>query len=405
MAQFRYQGMTPTGESMSGTLEADSPDRAQALLAAMQVKVYSLEPAPKEPPPTRLGRAEFLLFNEQLAAITKAGLPLEKALRQVAGEVQSGRLRRAILELAAELEAGRPLEEAFARHQRSFPYLYGRIIQAGVRTGRLSDMLASLSRHLEMAGQTRRIVQDALTYPALILTLASIIVTGLLLYVVPTFRSAFEETVGVLGARQLAVPWNVAALFWMSDHVARLWILLGCLVGGLVALRLLLATSDAGRRWWERGVMAVPALGRLYHRTHLARLCDAMAILVGSGCDLPGALRLAGGASGSPNLVADCENLALAVEAGHFPDPREAGAPHVPALMIYSMRLGSQRNDLEASLYSLSDMYTRQARHLQANLQAVLLPVMIVLLGAVIAFVITALLAPLGVALSVFRPF
>jgi type II secretory pathway component PulF len=206
--------------------------------------------------------------------------------------------------------------------------------------------------------------------------------------VVPQYRGFFVEM-------KAQVPAITQGLFWVSDHIGRLWAVLGCLAAGLVVLRAALRASAAGGRWWERGVMSIPALGRVYHRTHLARLADAMAILVGAGCDLPGALRLAGAAGGSPNLLADCERLAAIVESGHFPDPEEAGARYLPAMMIYSIRLGSQRNDLEEGLYSLSEMYARQARHLQGNLQALLLPILIVLLGGTIACAIAALFMPL----------
>jgi type II secretory pathway component PulF len=388
MPKYQYQAMAQSGEAMAGTIEADSPTAAQALLTAMRVKVYSLEPAAKERPPTRLGRSEFLLFNQQLASITKAGLPLEKALRQVAKDVQSPHLRRAIDELAGDLERGTPLEQAFTRHERSFPYLYGRIIKAGVQTGRLSEMLFSLNRHQETATQTRRIVLDALTYPLVVLTLAAIILTGMLSYVVPQFK----EFLSNLGAQ---TPAMTEALFWAADHVWTLWGAAGGVLAALIVLYLALRGMPAGRRTWERMVLCVPALGRVVLRTHLARLADSMAILVGAGTDLPSAVRLAGEACGSPNLQVDCEVLAQAVEAGLIPDADTMSPRYLPAMMLYSMRVGSQRNELEANLYSLSEMYSRQARQLQGNLQALLLPFTIIVLGGIIACAIAALMAPI----------
>jgi type II secretory pathway component PulF len=394
MPKYQYQAMAQSGEAMAGTIEADSPEQAQALLDAMHVKVYSLEPAPKAAPRTRLGRTEFLLFNQQLASITKAGLPLEKALRQVAKDVQSPRLRRAIDELAGDLEKGTPLEEAFTRHERSFPHLYGRIIKAGVQTGRLSEMLFSLNRHQEMAVQTRRIVLDALTYPLVVLVLASIILTGMLAYVVPQFKE-FVSNKDFFANQSVSIPVMTEALFWMADHVWLLWCEVGGFVAAIIVLYLVLHGSRGGRRFWERVVLGIPALGRVVLRTHMARLADAMAILVGAGCDLPTAVRLAGGACGSPNLQIDCEVLAQAVEAGLIPDTENLSARYLPAMMLYSIRIGSQRNELEANLYSLADMYGRQARQLQGNLQALLLPVMIVVLGGILACAITALMGPM----------
>ncbi len=388
MPKYAYQAMAQGGEAMAGTIEAASPEHAQRLLAAMQVKVYSLSIAPKEPPRTRLGRSEFLLFNQQLAAITKAGLPLEKALRQTAGDVQSGRLRRAIGELASDLEGGLPLEQAFARHERSFPYLYGQIIKAGVQTGRLSEMLTSLNRHLEMAGETRRILLDALTYPLLVFGMAMAVFTAILAFVVPQFIDLYKDW-------RSHLPPATELLFWISEHIWRIWIVLGGTAAVVIVVGGILGASPAGRRWREIFLLRVPVVGRVYHRTNLARLCDALAILVASGCQFPTAIRLAGGASGSPNLRAECDVMAQAVEAGQSLDPNILSLEHVPAVMIYSMRLGSQRNDLESNLYSLSDMYSTQARHLQTNLHALLLPCLIVGVGVFVGFSISALFGPL----------
>jgi type II secretory pathway component PulF len=157
-----------------------------------------------------------------------------------------------------------------------------------------------------------------------------------------------------------------------------------------------LRRKGVGRLWWERRVLGIPALGRLILRTHLARLADAMAILVGAGCDLPSAARLAGGACGSPNLLADCDMLAQAVETGLIPDGDTLSARYLPALMLYSIRVGSQRNDLEENLQSLADLYARQSRQLQGNLQAVLLPVLILFVGGAIGFAVMTLLTPIA---------
>ncbi len=195
MATFEYNALTSAGRLMKGTVEAGSPQEAGELLKQMQLTVNSIEKARPPKPATAIGRNEFLLFNQQLASIAKAGIPLERGLRELAKDVGSARMRKLIEDIAGDLEAGVSIEQAFEKRQKHFPALYGRILKAGVETGRLSEMLTSLNRHLELANQTRRIIFEATAYPAVVLTLGAIIMTGVFLFIIPQFRSIYAEMI------------------------------------------------------------------------------------------------------------------------------------------------------------------------------------------------------------------
>ena len=143
MATFQYNALTAAGRLMKGTIEAGSPAEATETLKQMELNVSVLEKAKPEQLRTSVGRNEFLLFNQQLASITKAGVPLERGLRELSRDVVSQAMRRLIASVADDLEAGVPIEEAFGKREKQFPPLYGRILKAGVETGRLSEMLIS----------------------------------------------------------------------------------------------------------------------------------------------------------------------------------------------------------------------------------------------------------------------
>ncbi|MEJ2649078.1 MAG: type II secretion system F family protein [Sedimentisphaerales bacterium] len=193
MATFQYNALTLDGRMMKGTIEAGSHDEANQLLKKMQLTVNSIDKAKTEKTKTSIGRNEFLLFNQQLASITKAGIPLEKGLRELAHDVSSRSMRRLINDIASELEAGVSIEQAFEKRQKRFPPLYGKILKAGVETGRLSEMLTSLNRHLEIANQTRRIIFEAMSYPTIIFILAAVIITGMFTFIIPQFAVAIGE--------------------------------------------------------------------------------------------------------------------------------------------------------------------------------------------------------------------
>ncbi|MHC4462368.1 MAG: type II secretion system F family protein [Planctomycetota bacterium] len=390
MATFEYNALTSAGRLMKGTIEAGSNKEAGELLKQMQLTVNSVEKAKPKKPKTAIGRSEFMLFNQQLASITKAGIPLERGLRELAADVGSKSMRNLIDAIAGELEAGVSIEQAFEKRQKAFPPLYGRILKAGVETGRLSEMLTSLNRHLEMANQTRRIIFEAMSYPAVILALAAIILTGVFLLVIPPFEPL------ITGLREGAgLPALTRAFFSIAKNVVPFWIAVGLLVAAILGVLAILSFSGGGRRFKESLFLKLPVMGRLYHSSVLSKMAEAMAMMVAAGCDMPASLRLSSGAAGSEKLLLESEILARQVEQGT--NILEAGqfCSFVPHLFLYSIQLGTQRNELQDNLYSLGQMYAEQARCGQARLQAILLPVMLIGVGGVIAMAVLSIFLPI----------
>jgi type IV pilus assembly protein PilC len=389
MATFEYNALTSAGRLMKGTIEAGTHQEAGELLKQMQLSVNSVEEAKPKKPKTAIGRNEFVLFNQQLASITKAGIPLERGLRELAGDISSRSMRRLVDAIADELEAGVSIEQAFEKRQKHFPPLYGRILKAGVETGRLSEMLTSLNRHLEMSTQTRRIIFEAMAYPAVILVLASIILTGVFMFIIPQFGSALEEMTGG------TLPVLTRMFLSMSQHVVPFWITVGLVIAAMFALFAMLSTSAAGRRFKESLLLRMAVIGRVYHSSMLSRMAESMAIMVAAGSDMPVSLRLSSGSTGSEKLILESEALANQIEQGA--NILEAGqfCRMIPRLFLYSIQLGTQRNELQDNLYSLGQMYAEQARCGQARLQAVLLPIMLIGVGCFLAMTILAMFLPM----------
>jgi type II secretory pathway component PulF len=353
-----------------------------------------MENVPSPPPRGRIGRTELLLFNQQLASITRSGVPLERGLREIAADIEKPSMRKLVTELEDDLQSGTSVEEAFARRQSLFPPLYGHIVKAGIQSGRLGEMLTSLNHHLETEGQTRRILLEAVTYPIVVLTIAAILLVSVFLLVIPGFERIFEEMGGTLPA---LTQFFLAA----ARNVVPICVTLGAIIAGLALLSVALSASAAGRRFKESIYFHMPVLGRLYHRSLLSRLSDAMALLVSAGCDLPASARLAFAATGSETFHAEGDQLAGQLEKGESIIEAGTLCRHVPPLFFYSMQAGYQRNELQDNLYGLSDMYSQQVRTHQGRLQGLLLPIMILLVGGVIATAIMAMMAPLVAMLKV----
>jgi type II secretory pathway component PulF len=390
MATFEYNALTSAGRLMKGMIEAGSREEAGELLEQMQLEVNSIEKAKPRKPRTAIGRNEFLLFNQQLASITKAGIPLERGLRELADDVGSRSMRKLIDAIADELEAGVSIEEAFEKRQKRFPALYGRILKAGVETGRLSEMLTSLNRHMEMSNQTRRIIFEALSYPAVLLALGAVIVTAIFLLIIPQMGSIITEM-----AEGMELPLLTTLFLNMAKNIALFWITVGFFVAAIIVVFAILSSFPAGRRFKESIVLKLPVLGKLYHSSVLSKMAEAMAMMVAAGCDMPACFRLGSTAAGSEKLILESDMVAGQIEQGT--NILEAGqlCKVMPRLFLYSMQLGTQRNELQDNLYSLGQMYGEQARYRQARLQAVLLPIMIVVVGGFVGMAVLAMFLPM----------
>jgi len=390
MATFEYHALTSTGRLMKGTIEAGTQQEACQTLEQMQLSVNSIDAARPQKLKTAIGRNEFLLFNQQLAAITKAGIPLERGLRELAADVSSKSMRRLIDDIAGELEAGVSIDEAFEKRQKRFPPLYGRILKAGVETGRLSEMLASLNRHLDLANQTRRIIFEAMGYPAVVLALVAVVMTGIFMFIIPQFASILSE---MTEGDQL--PALTQLFLGMARNVIPFWTVVVCFIAAIVFLFSMCSSFAAGRRLKEALFMKIPVIGRVYHSSVLSRMAEAMAMMVSAGADMPTCLRLGAGSTGSEKLILEGDALAGQIEQGA--NILEAGqfCRMIPRLFIYSIQLGTQRNELQDNLYSLGQMYAEQARFGQARLQAVLLPTMIIAVGGIVAMCVISMFLPM----------
>jgi type II secretory pathway component PulF len=288
------------------------------------------------------------------------------------------------------------IERAFEKRKEHFPPLYGRILKAGVETGRLSEMLTSLNRHIEITNQTRRIVFEAMAYPAVVFVMGSIIMTFVLVFLIPKFRDVLIEMLGGNG-----LPMVTQFALSMSDHILYFWLVVGCLVVAIAGINTILRSFPEGRRIREAIILHIPAFGPLYHSTILSKMAEAMAMMVAAGCDMPTCLRLAPDAAGSETLIKEGNIIAGQIEKGVSILDAGQFCRVMPRFFLYSIQLGSQRNELEDNMRSLGDMYAQQVRSAQVRLQGLLLPVMIIVVGVFIMMSVMAMFLPMIKIISV----
>jgi general secretion pathway protein F len=393
MPAFAYQALDQTGKTQRGVLQGDN---ARAVRASLRerglnpLEVSALESGARPAGLLRRGLsgAQLALLTRQLATLLKAGLPLDEALGALAEQNDDTRSRTLVVALRSRVMEGASLAAALADAPESFPEIYRASIAAGEQSGRLDQVLARLADYSEARDALNQKVWAALAYPLLLSIVAVAIVTGLLAYVVP-------QIVGVFVQMHQTLPWPTRALIALSDFVKGWgWLLLLAIVAAAIGGRLALRAQPV-RFAWHRFVLRLPLVGRLSRAANTARCTRTLALLTASAVPLLDSLQIA--AQVMPNLPMREAVKGAAVkvrEGGSF--SRALGeSGYFPPVALRLIASGERAGELERMLDEAANQEQRELDRWMTLLTAVLGPLVILLVGAMVLFIVLAILLPI----------
>ena len=391
MSAFRWEAVDAEGRMTQGVLEAASARaardqlRAEGLtptaVAAAAVRADSLAH-------TRLPAPLVMLTTRQLATLVQSGMPLDQALAAVAEQADDARAASIVVALRMQLASGESLQAALARFPRTFSPLYRGLVGAGAETGRLADVLARLADYLEAREALRQKIVLALIYPAIVTIIAFAVIAVLLTYVVPQVVSVYQQS------RQ-TLPWLTQALIATSAFfraTGLLWLVLGV----VAAAAFYAANRNAAfRARWHAALLRLPVVGKLARSLDSARFASTLAILVGSGApllrsldaasDVVKMLPLRHAASAATALVREGVTLSRALkEQGEF-----------PPVLIHLVANGESSGRLGSMLQRAAEELERDAERRLAWLAALLQPLLIVVMGAIVLVLVLAVMLPI----------
>jgi type II secretory pathway component PulF len=388
MPWFEYEGLTPGGTAVAGRLEASNHEQATHDLALMQVQVRRIEAASAPRASARLGAEDLIFFNEQLASLAEAGIALDEGLAQLARDLESSNLKRWIADLVQDLRRGVPLDQAVAAREQGLPILYSRVIRAGIQNGELPATLLNLNQHLRLAGETRQLVWELVSYPLIIAIAAICVISAFFIGVVPKLVEIFKDFGTQL---PLVTIWMVHISFIYPQILATVAIVFVVLAAAWKGLKL----SNGGRSFREGILLGLPLLGNLIRCSLIARFLRMISMAVASGVPMPQALRLAADATGSPTMIRDADRLAGEVEHGESIFAANQSSRIIPPLFGFCVQVATGRDALPVAVAQLAKAYENRATQALGMVRVILLPVIILLLGTIMLIGIAGMFLPL----------
>ena len=394
MPAFAYQALDQLGKTQRGVLQGDT---ARAVRASLRERgLNPLEVTPVEEAQQRggglfrrgLSGAQLALLTRQLATLLKAGLPVDEALGALAEQNDDQRARTLVIGLRSRVMEGAGLAAALADAPDSFPEIYRASVAAGEQSGRLDQVLARLADYSEARDALNQKIWAALAYPLLLTLVAVAVVAGLLVYVVP-------QIVGVFTQMHQTLPLPTRALLALSD-IAKVWgwLLLLLLVAAAVSGKLALRT-EAVRYRWHGLLLRLPLIGRLIRASNTARCSRTLALLTASAVPLLDALNI--GAQVMPNLPmrAAVKRAAVKVREGGSFSRALGESGYFPAVALRLIASGERAGELERMLDEAANHQQRELDRWLTTLTAVLGPLVILLVGAMVLFIVLAILLPI----------
>lgn len=400
MAGFEYLALDNKGRTVKGVIEGDAERQVRAALrdkglTPLKVDVIALADKAKSAPRRfsgslrrGLSATELALLTRQFATLVRAGLTIEECLNVLIEQSESARTRTVLAGVRGRLMEGQPLARSLAVFPQSFPDIYRAMVDAGEQSGRLAEVLERLADYTENRQALRQKVLLAFIYPALVTVVAISVVTLLLVYVVPQVTRVFANTGQTL-------PGITRALIAMSD-VARAsgWFFLAGTVAGLAGFRLALRNT-ALRRRWHRLLLRTPLVGRLVRGINAARFADTLGILTASGIPLLPALQSAVPVVTNLPMRAAVEEALRQVREGGSLARALAKTKLFPPLVVHLVASGEASGRLDTMLRRAAEAQSRELENWVRGLTALLEPVLILVMGALVLFVVVAILLPI----------
>ncbi len=341
----------------------------------------------------RMPLDEFMAFNQELAALLRAGLPLLQSLELMLERMEETPFADVLTEIRDRVKSGEELSDAFAHFGDLFPPLYPSTLKAGERSGELEQVIRRFIRYLKLIIDARKRVVSALVYPTVLICLSIAMLGILAVYVVPSFSKFYQDLEAELPT---ITQVTLSVSFWLRDNIY--WIL-AFIIGGTFALRSWGRTSS-GRRFLDRLRLKIPLVGEIFHKFALSEFCRSLATLISGGIPLVSGLETSTTAVSNAHIG---ESLKPSVD-----EVRQGQAFHAaldktgvfPKLAIDMIKVGEETGSLDEMLTSVSDYFDERVETKVQRLLTLVEPIMLIVMGILVSLLLISIYLPMFGALG-----
>jgi general secretion pathway protein F len=400
MPVFEYKALNATGKPVQGLREADSPKTLRAtlrregvflteVLGEQEVKAQQArEVNVRRWVVGRVSADDLAIATRQLAVLVHAGIPLVESLTALVEQADKERLKRILGDVKQRVNEGSSLADALAQHPRVFGELYVNMIRAGEHSGALEIVLVRLADFTETQARLRSKILGTMAYPAAMMVIGSIVLGILFTVVIPRVMKIFDDTKATL-------PWMTRALIGFTGFVTQFWwAILGVLALGIWAF-VRWKRSPAGKARWHRFVLTVPIFGRLVRIIAVGRFARTLSTLLKSGVPLLTAMDIVKNVVGNVRLAEVVDQARDAIREGESIAAPLKRSGEFPPLVHHMVAVGERSGALEEMLSNVADAYEDQVDTTVTALTSLLEPLMIVVMGGVVGFIVFSVLMPI----------
>ncbi len=396
MPAYRFEALDAAGRSQGGLLEADNAKAARQQLRARDLVPLAVAPvtaATSDGTAPRFTRRVFsaterAVWTRQLAGLVGSGLPLERALTALADESENDRQRELVAHLKSEVNAGSTFARALATAPREFDDIYRAVVAAGEQSGALGLVLESLADDLEQQHALRTKVLGAMLYPAIVSTVALVIVMVLVTWVVPQIANVFTSS-------KRALPMLTVGMLAISAFVRQWGWAVAVLAAGGVGLFGLARRNEGFRERSDAALLRLPLLGRLARGYNAARFGGTLAMLAGAGVPILKALQAAAETLGNRAMRSDALDALAQVREGAPLASALASKKRFPGLLAMFARLGEQTGQLPKMLARASMQLSAEVQRRAMAAATILEPLLIVGMGLIVIVIMLSVLLPI----------
>ncbi len=394
MAIYLWTGKDRSGKKQKGEIEADNLPLARQMVIRKGIALKSVKKKPKALEDyfpalaARIKDKDKVIFVRQFATMIDAGLPLVQCLEILRDQQENANFKRVIRQIKKSVEEGATLSDAIKNHPRVFDNLFYNLVAAGEVGGILDVILNRLALYIEKMAKVKKRVKGALTYPAIVVSIAVIVITVIMIFVIPVFAGLFNNA-GVKLPEMTLIVMNISNFTKHYIH----WMVLGVVIVVMVLRRFY--RTPRGRYIFDRIFLRAPIFGILLRKIAVARFTRTLGTMLSSGVPILDGLEVVAATAGNSVVEKAIRNARMSISEGR-PVAEPLAETHVfPPMVTQMIAVGEATGALDNMLGKIADFYDEEVDTAVGNLTAMLEPLLILFLGVSIGFLLVAMYLPI----------